>query len=396
MWHLLPGEFGSAECRRLGSAESRKWEEHPDYRGTPVVVPHGSHGGYRLAQRPDATCVFLNDQGLCRIHAELGFEAKPTICRVFPLQLIPHEKQAVLTIRRACPSSALDRGQELTGHLPFMQTFVNEGRLDAEEVSPPQLKAGERREWKTIRLVLAALARVLQDNRYPPVRRLVHALHFAGLLEKAKTKSMNHAQLAEVIDALEAVVVEESQPFFADRRPPSWYAGIFFRQIAAEFVRLHPQYRAKPTWSQRWLMVTTAIRMARGSGQLPPLHPQFPPVTFADLEQPLGKIDPAVYVPLTRLIETSSASFLYALAHRGGWSVIDSVRGLAVLFPVGLWLLRWTSHGKEPTVDDMVNIVVALDRGQGFQNLNSSVHRWRLNTLGSQGELERLVVWYAR
>lgn len=78
-----------------------------------------------------------------------------------------------------------------------------------------------------------------------------------------------------------------------------------------------------------------------------------------------------------------------------GWSIIDSLRGLAILFPVGLWLLRLASHGREPTQQDMVNLVVALDRGQGYGSLNGSLHRWRLSTLASQNELERLVVWYA-
>lgn len=388
---LVP--LSSADLDRL---KNQKWEEHPDFQGQPVVIPHGSAGGFRLAQRADATCVFLNDQGLCRIHAELGFEAKPTICRVFPLQLIPQDKQMVLTLRRACPSSALDRGQPLAGHLPMMREFVAEGRLDAEAIPPPRFKSRELREWKTVRLFLAALARLLQDERYPPVRRIVHALQMASLVETAKTKSLAHAQIAELLQAMEAVVAEESREFFENRRPPSWFAGIFFRQIAAEYLRLHPAYRAQKTWSQRWQLTTTAFRMARGSGSLPKLHPEFPGVTFAELEEPLGKIDPQVYVPLARLIETSAASFLYALAHRGGWSVVESLRSLALLFPVGLWLLRWASHGREPTVEDMVNIVVALDRGQGFQNLNTALQRWRLNTLGSQQELERLVVWYAR
>jgi len=43
----------------------------------------------------------------------------------------------------------------------------------------------------------------------------------------------------------------------------------------------------------------------------------------------------------------------------------------------------------------MIQIVVALDRGQGFASLTGQLHRLRLQMLSS-GELERLVVWYAR
>ena len=73
----------------------------------------------------------------------------------------------------------------------------------------------------------------------------------------------------------------------------------------------------------------------------------------------------------------------------------ESIRGLVSLFPVGLWLLRWVSHGRNPTSEDMIQIVVALDRGQGFASLTGPLHRMRLQMLAS-GELERLVVWYAR
>ena len=76
--------------------------------------------------------------------------------------------------------------------------------------------------------------------------------------------------------------------------------------------------------------------------------------------------------------------------------MIDSLRGLSVLFPVGLWLLRWVSYGREPQVQDMVNIVVALDRSQGYRSLAGSIHRGRLTMLSASGELERLVAWYAQ
>ena len=122
---LVP--LNDADVARL---ESQKWNEHPDYRDTPVMVRYpSSKKRFRLAQRIDGSCVFLKDNGLCRIHSDLGYEAKPTICRVFPLQLIPRDGNAALTIRRACPSSAADKGSPLKEHLPFMQQFVREGRL---------------------------------------------------------------------------------------------------------------------------------------------------------------------------------------------------------------------------------------------------------------------------
>ncbi len=81
---------------------------------------------------------------------------------------------------------------------------------------------------------------------------------------------------------------------------------------------------------------------------------------------------------------------------RRDWSLVDSVRSLVAAFPIGLWLLRWAAHGREPTAQDMVQIVVALDRGNGFAPLTGPLQRWRLRLLATDNQLERLIVWFAR
>jgi hypothetical protein len=361
-----------------------------------MVRNRGSSSPFRLAHRADGSCVFLKEDGLCRIHSEFGLEAKPTICQTFPLQLIPHEKQAVLTIRRACPSSAADRGSSTTSHLPFVKQLVRDNRLEAEAIPPPLLKAGEVRDWKTVRIVLDTAGQLLRDQRYPPVRRLVHALQFASLLDRAKTKKLSDQQIAELARTLAELVPEEARPFFTDRRPPRGYSKILFRLMAVDCARLHPECRHLPKWSARYELMKTARKIVRGSGQAPFIDKVFPAASLDQLEKPLGALAPDIYQPLARLIETTSASFLYALADRRGWSVIESIRGLALMFPVGLWLLRWLAHDRQPQVQDMLHIVVALDRSQGYEPLCGSLHRWRLSTLSAHGELERLVVWYAQ
>ena len=377
--------------------KSQKWNEHPDYRNTPVMVWHASSKKrFRLAQRADGSCVFLSDKGLCRIHSDLGYEAKPTICRVFPLQLVPRDGNAALTIRRACPSSAADKGSPLKDHLPFMQQSVREGRLTTKRVDPPSLKSGETREWKTVALALENASELLLDQRYPPVRRLVHTLQFASLLDKAKTRRMDDRKLTDLIRTLVEIVPEESKPFFSDRQPPGGYAKLLFRSVGIEYARLHPHFRAVPSWSHRIELGRTLFRLAVGRGRLPDLRPAFPLAKWRDLEEPLGQFAPEIDFPLARLIEASSASYIYALANRRGWSVVDSIRGLVATFPIGLWLLRWASLGREPTTDDMIQIVVALDRGQGYAPLTGQLQRLRLHLLASNTELERLVVWYAR
>ncbi len=383
-----------ADAKRL---QSQQWDKEPEFANTPITVRHrAAASSLRLAHRDDGTCVFLNEDGLCRIHAKFGIEAKPTVCQTFPLQLVPREKHAVLTIRRACPSAAADRGDSIASRLPNIKTLVRDGHLKADAPPPPLLKSGESRPWQTVQTILGEAGELLRDQRYPPVRRLVHVLQYASHLEAAKTKRLDDNQLAELARTLAELEPEESQPFFADQRPPKSHSKILLRRTAMVCARLHPECRHQPSWKARWELAQIAWKVVRGKGTTPVFNNVFPPSTLEALEEPLGIKPAEIYEPLTRLIETNAESYLYALANRSGWSVIESIRGLALLFPVGMWLLRWQSYGREPTVDDMLQVVVMLDRSQGYTPLCGFAHRQLISTLRFNEELERLVVWYVK
>jgi hypothetical protein len=242
--------------------------------------------------------------------------------------------------------------------------------------------------------MLASLERLLTDQRYPPVRRLVHSLTLCRLFEQARARSFTDQKLGELFQVLEENVAGEVGDLFAAPRAASRGGAILFRQTAAEVLRLHPRFRVQPSWRERFRLIWAAWKIVRGRGVLPRLHPDLPAATFADLEAPLGLLAPAIYQPLNRLIETSAASWSYALANRGGWSIVESVRMLALALPLGLWMLRWIAAGRAPTPDDLPEIITALDRGQGFASLAGRRQRWRLQTLARLGDLERLVVWY--
>ena len=381
----------------LARLTSQKWLEREEYKHTPVVVRENWLGHqHRLAQRSDGSCVFLTDEGLCRIHQEFGFDAKPLVCRMFPLQVVPRDNVAYLTIRRACPSAAADRGRPVAEHLEFGRELARERHLVDSTPNPPPMKPGETREWRASKRVLESLERLLTDERYPPVRRIVHSLIFCRLLEQARTRSLTDDRLIELLGVIEQNITGEVGDLFTDRQRPARAALVLFRQTAAEFVRLYPGLGAKPDWSERFRLAWAAWKMVLGRGQLPRLHPAFPPATFQRLDEPLGVLDPSIYQPLNRMLEMAAHSWVYALANRSGWSIIDSLRMLALSYPTALWLLRWRSAGSAPKPEYMPEIITALDRGQGFAPLAGAKQRHRLQVLARMEELERLVVWYAR
>jgi len=77
--------------------------EPSDFRGKKILVRAGLFDRqFRLALRKDGACVFLDADQRCRIHGEFGYDAKPHVCRMAPLQMIALEKFAYVTLRRYC------------------------------------------------------------------------------------------------------------------------------------------------------------------------------------------------------------------------------------------------------------------------------------------------------
>src|SRR5438105_3227227 len=68
------------EKRRI---EAQGWDQDPEIGDLPLFRRRGWwwNRRYRLTERGDGACVFLNKDGRCRIHEKLGSAAKPLTCR---------------------------------------------------------------------------------------------------------------------------------------------------------------------------------------------------------------------------------------------------------------------------------------------------------------------------
>ena len=381
----------------LARLREQHWEEQPEFRGVRTVVAQGLlFKTHTLAQRPDGSCVFLTAEGRCRIHELHGSEAKPRICRLFPLQLVPLDNVALLTMRRSCPSAAADTGKPVTKQLAEGKPFL---LPDQSETAPPMILHGFRREWRDAQAVAGALERLICDRRYPLVRRWIHVLQFGRLLSDCrlrKLKAMDSGGLAELVEVLESAASEDAGDWFRDRQPPSAPMAVLFRQTAGEYSRLHPRSLIRATWWQRLGVAGTAVKLVRGQGPLPTLIDGFPAATFADLERPLGALDPKILVPLDGYFESLVASWRYATLGYCNWSLIDGIRAAALSYAVALWLWRWSSGAEGVRSEEIIPIIGCLDRGLGYGPLLGRRHRHRVVTIARDGQLERLIAWYAR
>ena len=156
----------------------------------------------------------------------------------------------------------------------------------------------------------------MTDFCFPMVRRVVHALQFCDLLESCKLKKFRDGRLIELVNILQQSCLTNAGVWFRDRRPPGRATAMLFRQIAAQYVRLHPGFRAQTTWRTRLFFARAAFVFVRGKGTVPAIHHGFPAATFESLERELGPLDDAISQPLDRYWENSAISKQYAILGR--------------------------------------------------------------------------------
>lgn len=87
-------------------------------------------GYYILAKGEGTRCLFLDTDGLCIIHKQLGPEAKPSMCRLFPYLPSATHVDDRISVNFGCPAVQNQQGADLT-----------EQRSEIEAVIPPRDKS---------------------------------------------------------------------------------------------------------------------------------------------------------------------------------------------------------------------------------------------------------------
>lgn len=367
---------------------SQQWGKQPELQGVRVVRRSTLLGGAQvLAHKEDGSCVFLTTAGRCRIHEVFGADAKPLVCRQFPLQIVRMERKNFATVLRSCPSAAAERGRAVSEHLEFLKRLVNDeqGRV----VAPAVVKRVQR-GWNDFECVAMALERCLTDDRLPLVRRIVKCVRFCNLIEQCRWKRLAPESVIEVVRAANELSEHELGELFRDRVAPAKRAGRLFRRLGAHFVRCFPGGTPTRTLRDHWHAMRASGRLANAHTFPADLHPRFAAVAAEQLERSLGPLGNDVLMPLEQFFVAHAVSRRYALSQPTS-SLVDSARRLMFMHPMAMWLLRWLAVDRAPTAEDMVEIVVALERGMPMNGLDRAV-RW----LADCGELEGLAAWYAR
>ncbi|WP_166826960.1 YkgJ family cysteine cluster protein [Thalassoroseus pseudoceratinae] len=364
----------------------------------PVVVRHGR--GWRLNHAADGGCIFLNDEGLCRIHAKFGEPAKPLACRVYPYALHPSGQEVTVSLRFSCPSVVENKGTPLADNakeIGRIAKAVTEGKklkTDSPEISP-----GQTVDWADLLQLTETLDRIFADPAVPFDVQLHRALFWANLIGEMTFESVRGVRLAELLGIIaeEAAIQISSSP---EPEQPSRSGRMLFRMLVAQYARRDTASDLDAGWKGRFRLLRAAVKYARGRGTVPVLHEKFSGVPFDAMEQEFGPPPSDTDELFTRYFRVKIQGLHFCGSAYYHVPFVEGFHSLALMVPVVLWLARALAVGagrSELIREDIVTALTVADHHHGYSPaLGSRAARSRTRTLAKAGDIPRLISWYRR
>ena len=395
-------ELTREEKKRI---ENQGWDRDKDLGGLSPFKRVGRFWSrrYHLNHRADGSCVFLSEQGRCRVHERFGYQSKPLPCRMFPFVLVPHGESWGVSVRYACPSSAANKGRSLPQHDVELREFAEEladrvglkAQKDGTLIQPPRLQGGQRVDWADTHRFVKALLTLLSNRKDRMERRLRKCLALAVLCRESRFERVTDAALDEFLQILMESVDAEVPADPATLPPPGWVGRILFRQALAVYTRKDHGPNRGPSLGGRVSRILSAWRFIRGRGAVPRMHAWIPEKTFEELEQPVGPVSEAADEILERYYKVKVGSLQFCGAAAFGMSFWEGLEALALTFPAILWVRR--AFAPLPSEEGVTKALSIVDDHFGFNRVLSTLRqRLSFKILARHGELARLIAWYSR
>lgn len=384
--------------------EAHSWAGDEVVAGMPIFRRKGSWWSrqVQLNHRPDGSCVFLSQQGRCRIHEVLGYDAKPLPCRLFPFVMVPVGDHWRVGMRFACPSTAANKGRNIQVHLPalrqFAQTLIAREKLEklpGLEQRPPPLRAGQRVPWSDLLRFVRVLVELVGNEEDRLELRLRKCVAMAQLCRQARYGRITGGRLEEFLRLVVATVDAETPIDPAQIPAPGWVGRLLFRQAAALFTRKDHGPDRGLAAKGRLALLWAAWRYVRGSGAVPRMHAKMTPATFEEIEATHTELTPEAEKILERYYAIKIESMQFCGAANMGLPFWEGLEVLCLTLPIVLWTMRAL---KGLSREDACCLALTIvDDHFGYNRvLKTYRQRVSFNLLARTDELTRLIAWYAR
>ena len=358
---------------------------------------------YHLNHRSDGSCVFLTEEGRCRIHEKLGYEAKPLPCRLFPFVLVPAGDHWRVGMRFACPSAAANKGRDVKSHEPGLREFADElarregldDPANQARLRPPKLQGRQRVDWSDLARINLAVLAILRDRESRMERRLRKCLALADLCRQVHFHHIAGKRLGEFLNILCKSIDSEVPVDPATLSPPNWVGRILFRQAAALFTRKDHGPDRGIVRHGRAALIMAAWRFAVGKGPVPRMHNRMPETTFEQIESTRIDLPPQIEEILERYYTVKVESLQFFGPTNFNLGFWEGFEMLALTFPLVLWVTRAMSA--DPPGDAVMRALTFIDDHFGFNRvLGTARQRVSFQLLARSGELKKLIAWYGR
>lgn len=356
---------------------------------------------YRLAHQPDGACVFLDEHGLCRIHAKFGEAAKPLPCRIYPYTFHPAGNGVTVSLRFSCPSVVGNLGRPVrqqTNDLKKIAALVVPP--GAEKSPPPRVNRRQAVSWSDFVRFVDALEASIAEKGVPLSVRLVRTLTWTSLLADAKFDKLTGGRIGEFLDLIRESAAQDVPGIPAEIEDATALGKTSFRTLAAIYARKDTAASVRAGWFGRWKLLRAIVGFAQGGGNIPVLQEGFREVPFATLEQPFGTPSSEIEALMTRYFQVKIRGLHFCGRGFYGLSFAEGVPFLVLMWPITRWLARWLAAGEERTtitLEDVSRALAVADHNQGFSPMlgqGNALRRVRM--LHSSGDLAKLCFWYAR
>jgi lysine-N-methylase len=385
------------------------WRDADEFtEGTPVVVrdigPFWNRR-WRLGQKPDGACVFLDEAGLCRIHGKYGEPTKPLACRVYPYAFHPHGRQVTVSLRYSCPSVVRNLGQQVSQQKEMLHDMAREvvPRGITSAPSPGLRHVGDL-AWLPFRQFAQALEELMSPRDVPVATKLASAVRFIDLVSESNVRRLSNEQLADFVEVIREAARIETRAIAESQKNESQSLSssgrLLFRMLAAQYTRNDSLSNWRTGLLGRIRLLKTGMRFAMGRGQVPALQDIDRPVSFEQLEVPFGGLTSDAEEMFSRYFRVKIAGLQFCGRAFFGFGLIEGFRSLALVYPSMLWLARFlvVADGRDRLeTDDVAKAIELADHYHGYTpQFNRFQYRWQVNLLARTGDITRAINWYSR
>jgi len=383
----------------LARLRNQRWEERL---GEPVTIEF--RGTRFLRQRDDGACIFLQADGLCRVHAEFGFDEKPLACRIFPFSFAPRPRESLVGISFACQSVRENRGAALGSHLEDLRRF--QSRLpEASRPSVVRLAGHMEASEEEVQALTQGLDQWLGRAAVSFDARLDGLAWSAQQLMAATLDRVRGERFRELVDLLFAALPGELEHHPVDamsrRQAALLRQAVFARTEDPKLGAMQRRGRMLTVLSQ----YLRSRRFSRGRGSVPSIGLAWPRgATFERIDATApaaaGADREAAEELILRWLRASVVGGRAWGSGFYGWPMVDGLAALVLNLAAVGWLAKAHAAAIAEASDGAPRVMLAdlraalgrIDRSAGRAPwLGGSAERLRLEYFARHDGLRRLV-----